>query len=278
MDEETRRAHEFEDLQSSIYQDFSKTPESPVLSLKSVTQTSAIIQWQPLELYAADLRGIDVYKNGQKVVTTLSLSYTHPLPSPSSASTPTATSPSHHNNNSSNNSNNNSNFNSGNNNNNNNNNNNTSHNHTISSSSPLNLQSTCTKLSGLDVSHEYQVWIVVRTSAGTFESNHIAVKTLPLTDLTGLNICFGPLSGSSVEREALEELVVKRLGAKCGDELSMETTHVVCSFARGPKYEKAVEWNVPVVSPEFLRACEQSGKMVNIIMMMMMSIYFLYNF
>lgn len=50
-----------------LFDTFSKTPEPPVLALKSTTQTSAIIRWDPLVLHTADLRCIDVYRDGQKL-------------------------------------------------------------------------------------------------------------------------------------------------------------------------------------------------------------------
>ncbi|KAJ3111762.1 hypothetical protein HDU96_005352, partial [Phlyctochytrium bullatum] len=194
LDEERRQREEFGDLQRTIYETFSKTPEAPVLSLRSVTQTSATIQWKPLELHAADLRGIDVYRNNQKL--------TIPIQ-------PTATS---------------------------------------------------AKLSGLEVNHEYEVWIVVRTSAGAFTSNKINLKTHSLDNLTGINVCFGAL-GNESDADAMIELL-GRIGASYTEELTTDNTHLICTFARGPKYEKALEWNIPAVSPEFLKACEQNGKVM----------------
>ncbi|KAJ3195550.1 Chitin synthase, class 5 [Irineochytrium annulatum] len=194
LDEERRQRDEFLELQQSIYEHFSQVPETPEVSLRSVTQTSATIQWKPLELNAADLRGIDIYKNSQK------LSLVVP-PGANSA-----------------------------------------------------------KLSGLDVSHEYEVWIVVRTSSGHYHSNHITVKTHSLENLTGINVCFGAL-GNDGEMSNLVELL-GRIGASYTEELTTDNTHLVCSFARGPKYEKALEWNIPAVSPEFLKACEQNGKVM----------------
>jgi hypothetical protein len=194
QDEERRKKEEFLDMQEEIFSLYSKYPEPPTISLRSVTQTSAIIQWDSLVLHNADLRGIDIYRNGQK----LSLNVA-----------PNATS---------------------------------------------------AKLSGLDVAHEYDVWMVVRTSAGQFTSNHVSVKTHSLDNLTGINVSFGALTNDG----ELEQLVamMKRMGAKYTEDLTTDNTHLVCSFARGPKYEKAVEWNIPAVSPEFLKACEQNGKVM----------------
>ncbi|KAI9327638.1 BRCT domain-containing protein [Zopfochytrium polystomum] len=165
-DEERRKREEFLDMQETIFRQFSKCPEPPVISLRSLTQTSAIIQWKPLVLHNADLRGIDIYRNEQK------------LSSPSV---------------------------------------------------PLTAQSA--KLSGMDVSTEYKVQVVIRTFRGR----------VPLDSLIAL---------------------LSRVGARYTDDLSTDNTHLVCTFARGPKYEKALEWNIPAVSPEFLKACEQNGKVM----------------
>ncbi|KAJ3078081.1 Chitin synthase, class 5 [Quaeritorhiza haematococci] len=206
-DEEARAREDFLALQDSIYEEFCQPPEPPVISVKAVTQTSVTIQWKPLVLHAADLRGIDVYRNAQK----LSLQV-----------------PPH---------------------------------------------ATSVKLSGLDVAHDYEIWICVRTSAGSFVSNKVQVKTHTLDNLTGINVCFGNFgivstaatgvtSNNAHGDEEMEVLIdlLKRIGASYTNDLSTDNTHLICTVPRGPKYEKAVEWNIPVVSPEFLKACEAQGK------------------
>ncbi|KAJ3257920.1 Chitin synthase, class 5 [Boothiomyces macroporosus] len=58
----------------------------------------------------------------------------------------------------------------------------------------------------------------------------------------------------------LTGLSVGRIGASYSDDLTSENTHLVCSLPKGPKYEKALELNIPIVTPEFLKSCEQLGK------------------
>jgi NAD-dependent DNA ligase len=118
--------------------------------------------------------------------------------------------------------------------------------------------STSCKLTGLDVAQEYTVRLELRTSAGRHSSNNIAFKTLALEDLTGLHPCFGSFADES-DIEALAELVT-RIGATYSDDLTFENTHLVCTLPKGPKYDKAVELNIPIVTPEFLKACEQQCK------------------
>ncbi|KAI8815427.1 BRCT domain-containing protein [Cladochytrium replicatum] len=192
VEEERRQRDEFAILQEEIYNTYSHLPEPPVISLKSATQTSLTIQWEPLKLHQADLRGIEVYRHPQKLNLTI----------PSGATT--------------------------------------------------------AKLSGLEVAHEYEVWIIVRTSAGNFTSNRITAKTHALDNLTGINVCFGQFTHDQ-DVDALTE-IVGQIKASYTDELTLENTHLVCTVPRGPKYEKAMEWNIPVVSPEFLKACQAQGK------------------
>ncbi|KAJ3283212.1 Chitin synthase, class 5 [Borealophlyctis nickersoniae] len=192
QDEERRQREEFQTVQEEIFNSFCLPPEPPVLALKSTTQTSVTVRWDPLILHAAELRGIDVYRNGQKLS----------LHVPGTA--------------------------------------------------------TSAKLSGLDVAQEYEIWIVVRTTAGAFESNHITVRTHAMDNLTGICVSFGAFQNEG-EVEMLVDCLA-RIGASYTDDLTTDNTHLVCTVPRGPKFEKAVEWNIPVVSPEFLKACEVQGK------------------
>lgn len=122
--------------------------------------------------------------------------------------------------------------------------------------------STLVKLTGLDMAHDYSIHLVMRTSAGDFHSNTITAKTHTLDNLTGIRVSFGQFS-PGVEGEAeVERLIqiINRIGASYTEDLTTENTHLVCLVPRGPKYEKACEWNIPVVSADFLRACETHGK------------------
>jgi hypothetical protein len=173
---------------------FTRTPKSPVICIKSITQTSLVIKWDPLELYFAELRGIDVYRNGIKL-----------------AVTPSST-------------------------------------------------ATSVKLSGLDMNHDYELWIVVRTSAGAFTSNKELIRTHTIDNLTGLNPTFGLFNNPADAVELME--IISRIGASYTEDLSTDNTHLICTLPRGPKFERAQELNIPVVSPEFLKACEANGKVM----------------
>ncbi|KAJ1567031.1 Chitin synthase, class 5 [Nowakowskiella sp. JEL0078] len=124
----------------------------------------------------------------------------------------------------------------------------------------LNIQPTATsaKLTGLEIDHEYEIFLIVRTSAGVLTSPKISARTHKLDNLTGINVCFGDFSHDQ-DIDSLVDLL-RRIGAQCSDELTTENTHLVCTIAKGPKFEKSLEWNIPIVSPEWLKACEAHKK------------------
>lgn len=61
-EEEKQRA--FQRLQEEILEEFSKPPEAPVISLRRATPTSLAIEWQPLQLHRADLKRVKALRNG----------------------------------------------------------------------------------------------------------------------------------------------------------------------------------------------------------------------
>jgi hypothetical protein len=81
-------------------------------------------------------------------------------------------------------------------------------------------------MTGLSIDTEYQVHIVLRTSAGTFESNALQVRTHTMENLTGINVSFGQFEfGKEDQIDGLVELV-GRIGATCTDDLTTENTHL----------------------------------------------------
>ncbi|GME37492.1 chitin biosynthesis protein [Neofusicoccum parvum] len=189
-------AHQaFQQLQSKIYQTFgTRHPEAPVLRCRNATQTSVVLEWDPIQLATAELRSLSLYRNNSKA-----------------GSIPR----------------------------------------------PLDMQST--KISGLAVDTEYAFHLVLRTSAGTFSSERLVVRTHKMTDLSGITITAGIMP--SQLRESLTQ-TVGRVGAKMIDQVRIDTTHFVCTEGRGPAWEKAVEMNIPVVVPDWLKGCEREGRIV----------------
>ncbi|ORX83459.1 BRCT domain-containing protein [Basidiobolus meristosporus CBS 931.73] len=191
--EEKKRKQTFWELQDEILAEFgAHTPEAPTLRAKGVTQTSLVLEWDPLVLYNAELRSVNIFRDGHKL--------------------------SHH------------------------------------VSEGVNYF----KISGLDMDHEYLLHIQVKTSAGTFESNKVLVKTHTIENLTGINICLGEFD----RPEEIEELkqCAERIGAKWSDTMSVETTHLICKHPGGINYQKATGWNIPIVKPLWLTSCEALKK------------------
>jgi type IV secretory pathway VirB10-like protein len=118
-----------------------------------------------------------------------------------------------------------------------------------------------TKISGLAVDTEYTFHLVLRTSAGTFISERVPVRTHKMTDLRGITITTGILP--SAVKDSLTS-AVERIGAKIVDGVRIDTTHFVTTEGRGQQWEKAVESNIPVVRPEWVEACEKSGRILGV--------------
>ena len=183
-------------LQDEIYSLYGRmSPQRPQLRLCNATQTSIVLEWDPIELATATLRSLTLYRNNAKAGN---------IPNPK--------------------------------------------------------KFTSTKISGLAVGEEYTFHLVLRTSAGTYSSDRVTVRTHTMTDLSGITVCAGVLPSDA--REGLEA-ALQRIGARpLQDAVRIDTTHFVCTEGRGPAWDKAVEMNIPVVYPEWIEACEREGRIV----------------
>lgn len=123
------------------------------------------------------------------------------------------------------------------------------------------MENSSTKISGLGVDSEYTFYLVLRTTAGTFTSDKVVVRTHKMTDLSGITITPGILPAQL--RESLTK-AVERIGAKLADSVRIDTTHFVTTEARGLAWERAVEQNVPVVRPEWVEGCERGGRIMGV--------------
>ncbi|RYO75715.1 hypothetical protein DL766_006490 [Monosporascus sp. MC13-8B] len=60
----------FAELQNRIFSSFGASePSTPVLRCRNATQTSVVLEWDPIELATADLISLSLYRNGQKAGT-----------------------------------------------------------------------------------------------------------------------------------------------------------------------------------------------------------------
>ncbi|KAK4177033.1 putative chitin biosynthesis protein CHS5 [Triangularia setosa] len=194
---EAQAERAFRSLQDSILSSFgADTPSPPVLRCRNATQTSVVLEWDPIHLATADLISLALYRNGQKAGN---------IPKPLSMHT--------------------------------------------------------TKISGLAVDTEYTFHLVLRTTAGTFASQRVTVRTHKMTDLSGITITMGILP--AIVKEGLTA-AVERIGAKIVDGVRIDTTHFVTTEGRGIQWEKANEMNIPVVRPEWVDACERGGRILGV--------------
>ncbi|OIW30991.1 hypothetical protein CONLIGDRAFT_668843 [Coniochaeta ligniaria NRRL 30616] len=194
---ETAAELSFRRLQDQIYASFgADRPLAPQLRCRNATQTSVVLEWDPIHLATADLVGLALFRNNQKAGN---------IPRP--------------------------------------------------------LAMHSTKISGLAVDTEYVFHLVLRTTAGTYTSDKVAVRTHKMTDLSGITITTGIMPGAT--REALSQ-AVERIGAKVVEGVRIDTTHFVTTEGRGVQWEKAVEMNIPVVRPEWVEACEKNGRILGV--------------
>ncbi|KAK2760176.1 Chitin synthase, class 5 [Arachnomyces sp. PD_36] len=194
---EANSASSFRSLQKRILNTYGiNSPSPPVLRLRNATQTSLVLEWDPINLATASLKSLSLYRNGAKA-----------------------------------------------------------------GSIPRPTEMLSTKISGLAIDTEYTFHLVLRTSAGTFNSEKLTCRTHKMTDLSGITITPGVLPPAI--RTSLAS-AVDRVGAKLIDNVRIDTTHFVCTEGRGPAWEKAVEMNIPVVRPEWIEGCEREGTIVSV--------------
>lgn len=85
-----------------------------------------------------------------------------------------------------------------------------------------------------------------------------------MTDLTGITICVGSLDDTDIDRSDLEE-TVKKIGAKpLQDSVKLDTTHFICTVGEGPHWKRAQDLNIPIVRPEWIKACEAERRLVGV--------------
>ncbi|KAI8372893.1 uncharacterized protein BYT42DRAFT_50060 [Radiomyces spectabilis] len=115
------------------------------------------------------------------------------------------------------------------------------------------------KLSGLDVDHEFEFHIVIKTTAGKFESNRVVARTHQMENLTGIRVAFGIFEASEPAISELKELV-DRMGATWTEEVDCDTTHLLAQLPGGANYDRAVKHSIPIVKPDWLVQCDKNKK------------------
>jgi len=197
-EQEARVHSKFLALQDTIRSTFaSKSPSVPVLSLRNATQTSAVLEWEPIDIATAEIKSLTLWRDGTRLGN---------IPKP--------------------------------------------------------LHTTTTKLSGLAIDTDYTFQLILRTTAGTYSSEPLKVRTHTLNNLSGITVCAGTLSPQQYDR--LVD-VVENIGAKpLQKRVRIDTTHFVCSVPEGEEYQRAKEMNVPIVVVDWIEACQREGKIVGV--------------
>ncbi|KAF9441012.1 hypothetical protein P691DRAFT_739912 [Macrolepiota fuliginosa MF-IS2] len=143
---------------------------------------------------------------------------------------------------------------------------------------PSPLTNTSTKLSGLELDSEYSFQLILRTTAGTYPSNLIRIRTHTMTDTSGICVCFGNVQDPVLLENA--KMALQEMKAKWSDKIQIDTTHFVCttpaatptgaqasgnaSGAPGVEYQRALQLSIPVVQPNWILACHTEKRMVPI--------------
>lgn len=204
LETEQRENELFRAIQDEILATFGKNlPQNPQLHVKNVTQTSCVLEWDPLDLGTASLKNLVLFKDGKKLGA---------IPQP--------------------------------------------------------LTNRTTKLSGLPIDKEFRFQLRLDTTAGVFSSESIDVHTHKMTDLSGITVCLGDISAN--EHFTVDDIqaTLKNMGAHypAQESLKVDTTHFITmrENKQNPEYLKANEMNIPIIRPEWLKACERERRIVGV--------------
>lgn len=133
---------------------------------------------------------------------------------------------------------------------------------------PQPMNNKTSKLSGLPVDKSFKFQLRLDTTAGIFWSNEVEVNTHKMTDLSGITVCLGDFSPNDpFTAEDIEETLVK-IGAKhpAQHQVKVDTTHFLCTREnkQNPEYAKANDMNIPIIRPEWIKACERERRIVGV--------------
>ena len=126
----------------------------------------------------------------------------------------------------------------------------------------------------MEINTEYSFQLVLRTTAGTFPSNLLRVRTHTMSDTSGISVCFGNVQDPVLLENA--KLALREMGAKWSDNIQIDTSHFVCttpaatptganvagnaSGAPGVAYQRALQLSIPVVQPHWILACHSERR------------------
>jgi hypothetical protein len=112
----------------------------------------------------------------------------------------------------------------------------------------------------IDTGYTFQ--LVLRTTAGTYSSEPLKIRTHKLTNLSGITVCEGILPAEQHEklRQIVEAIGAKPVQKRC----RIDTTHFICSVPEGDEWQRAKEMNIPIVVVDWIEACQREGKIIGV--------------
>ncbi|GAV51950.1 hypothetical protein ZYGR_0AF04220 [Zygosaccharomyces rouxii] len=133
---------------------------------------------------------------------------------------------------------------------------------------PSPLKTTTTKISGLSVDTDYEFQLKLSTTSGQYWSEKIKMHTHKMTDMSGITVCLGhldPLQNVTDEQIAHS---LEKIGARpMQKHAAIDTTHFVTNEVDNeddPELARAKSSNIPIVRPEWVRACEIERRIVGV--------------
>lgn len=127
---------------------------------------------------------------------------------------------------------------------------------------------TSTKISGLSVDTPYEFQLKLITTSGQYWSEKVKVHTHKMTDMSGITVCLGPLDPLLNINETQIEDCLRIIGARnLQKHVAIDTTHFICNDVDNEDDKeliKAKNNNIPIVRPEWIRACAVEKRIVGV--------------
>lgn len=133
---------------------------------------------------------------------------------------------------------------------------------------PQALTNKTTKLSGLPIDQSFKFHLRLDTTAGVYKSEEVEVTTHKMTDLSGITVCLGDITPNDQFTVDDIQAALKNMGAHspAQKEVEVDTTHFITTREnkQNPEFVKANDMNIPIIRPEWLKACERERRIVGV--------------
>ncbi|KAF3994160.1 hypothetical protein FT663_00130 [Candidozyma haemuli var. vulneris] len=133
---------------------------------------------------------------------------------------------------------------------------------------PQALTNKTTKLSGLPIDKTFKFHLRLDTTAGVYKSEEVEVTTHKMTDLSGITVCLGDITPNDQFTVDDIQAALKNMGAHhpAQETVKVDTTHYITTREnkQNPEFVKANDMNIPIIRPEWLKACERERRIVGV--------------